>query len=127
MRHKGRVAVLVGDMGDTSFGQKIVDHALQRWGRIDGLIVNHGTLDPIDRIRDVHIQQWKRAFDVNVFGVVGLVRHGTAHAVNPCCLLISPLAPSCTSPATRGEGRDPSYFQRSCRQRHSRLGRVQCF
>lgn len=72
-QHPDRVAVLTGDMADTSLAQRTVDLAMQRFARIDGLIVNHGTLDPIDRMRDANVEDWKKAFDVNVFGVVALV------------------------------------------------------
>jgi NADP-dependent 3-hydroxy acid dehydrogenase YdfG len=68
-----RVEVLAGDMGDMSVSAKAVELAQSRWGRLDGLVVNHGTLDPVKKIGDGDVKEWRRAFDVNVFGAVGLV------------------------------------------------------
>ncbi|KAI4696987.1 uncharacterized protein J4E84_000111 [Alternaria hordeiaustralica] len=69
-----RVAVLAGDMADASLPQKAVDLANERWGRIDSLIVNHGTLDPVKKVGDSSAEEWRRGFDVNVFSAVGMVQ-----------------------------------------------------
>lgn len=68
-----QVEVLAADLGDTSTGQKAVDAALARWSRLDGLVVNHGMLEPVARIADADLNEWKNAFNVNVFSAVSLV------------------------------------------------------
>ena len=73
-QHKDRVVTLSGDIADPALAQRAVDLAVTTWGRLDGLIVNHGTLDPVAAMRDAKIMDWKAAFDTNVFGVVALVR-----------------------------------------------------
>lgn len=47
--------------------------ALSRWGRLDALIVNHGTLSPVKRIAEVDLGEWERGFRSNVGSAVGLV------------------------------------------------------
>ncbi|KAI4639410.1 hypothetical protein J4E93_009238 [Alternaria ventricosa] len=69
-----RVAVLAGDMADAALPQKAVDLANERWGRIDSLIVNHGTLDPVKKVADSSAEEWRKGFDVNVFSAVGMVQ-----------------------------------------------------
>ena len=73
-KYDGRVEVLAGDLGDLSLGQRVVDLALKKWGRLDGLVVNHGKLEPVERIADAHIDEWQRSFDVNVFSAIAMVR-----------------------------------------------------
>jgi len=60
-------------MADASLPQKAVDLANDRWGRIDSLIVNHGTLDPVKKVADSSPEEWRKGFDVNVFSAVGMV------------------------------------------------------
>ncbi|KAF2644716.1 NAD(P)-binding protein [Massarina eburnea CBS 473.64] len=69
-----RVEVLAGDLSDFSLAQKAVALANERWGRLDGLIVNHGSLDPVQKIADTTPEEWRKGFDVNVFSAVGLVQ-----------------------------------------------------
>jgi NAD(P)-dependent dehydrogenase (short-subunit alcohol dehydrogenase family) len=68
-----RVEVLAGDMSDFSLAKKAVELAHARWGRLDALVVNHGGLDPVKKVADSSAEEWRAAFDGNVFGVVGLV------------------------------------------------------
>ena len=51
-----------------------MDLAVKTWDRIDGLIVNHGILNPIKRIANTQADEWREAFDVNVFSAVALVK-----------------------------------------------------
>lgn len=68
-----RVDYLTGDLADINLCERVVDLALEKWGRLDGLVVNHGRLDPVEKIVDVNIDDWKTTFDVNVFSAVSLV------------------------------------------------------
>ncbi|CAI6340527.1 unnamed protein product [Periconia digitata] len=73
-----RVEILAGDLSDFSqnFAGRAVDLAVSRWGRVDALVVNHGTLDPVKKIADLEpgVGEWRNGFDVNVFAGVDLVR-----------------------------------------------------
>jgi NAD(P)-dependent dehydrogenase (short-subunit alcohol dehydrogenase family) len=60
-------------LADFSLGQKAVDLAVSKWSQIDGLIINHGVLDPVKRIADSDAEEWRKAFDVNVFSAIAMV------------------------------------------------------
>ena len=76
LRHEypGQVEILVGDLSDFSLGQKAVNLATSTWDRLDGLIINHGVLDPVKRIADSDAEEWSKAFDINVFSGLAMVR-----------------------------------------------------
>jgi NADP-dependent 3-hydroxy acid dehydrogenase YdfG len=68
-----RVEVLAGDMADFTLGPKAVELAIKKWGRLDAIVVNHGGLEPVKRVGDASVEEWRAAFDSGVFGGVGLV------------------------------------------------------
>ena len=61
-------------MSDASLPEKAVALANEKWGRLDSLIINHGSLDPVKKVADTSAEEWRKGFDVNVFSAVGLVR-----------------------------------------------------
>ncbi len=73
--YPAQVRRVTGDLGDLSqeIGPKSVEAALSAWGRVDGLIVNHGVLDPVRRIGEVDPIEWRDAFNVNLFSAVAIV------------------------------------------------------
>lgn len=73
-QYPGQVEVLAGDLSDFSLGQKAADLAKSKWQRLDGLIVNHGVLEPVKRVSQVEAEEWRQLFDINVFSAVALVR-----------------------------------------------------
>lgn len=60
-------------MSNPSISKRAVELAQERWGRLDAVIVNHGTLDPVKKVADAGVEEWRKGFDVNVFSAVGLV------------------------------------------------------
>jgi NAD(P)-dependent dehydrogenase (short-subunit alcohol dehydrogenase family) len=54
-------------------GEQVVSIALKTFSRIDGLIINHGTLGDVKRISDSTAEEWRSLFDVNFFSAVSLV------------------------------------------------------
>jgi len=71
-QYKSQVAVLAADLADLSIGQKAVDLAKERFSRLDGVIINHGVLDPVARVADGDAERWRAAFDINFFSAVSL-------------------------------------------------------
>jgi len=69
-----QVRFVAGDLSDFSLGQKAVDLAVKEFGRLDGLIVNHGILEPVTRVGDSEAEEWRKNFDVNFFSAVAIVR-----------------------------------------------------
>ncbi|PLB44960.1 short-chain dehydrogenase [Aspergillus steynii IBT 23096] len=71
-----QVEVLSGDLADFSLGQKAVDLALKTFGRLDGMVLNHGTLGQVGKIAEADPQQWKEGFDINFISLVAFVTAG---------------------------------------------------
>ena len=68
-----QVLVIAGDLGDLTLAQKAVKSALEVFGKVDGLILNHGVMDPVTKIETSDIEEWKKLFDVNFFSAVAFV------------------------------------------------------
>jgi NADP-dependent 3-hydroxy acid dehydrogenase YdfG len=68
-----QVEYLVGDVTDFSIGKEAVDKALASFGRLDGLVLNHGILGQVGKIAEADPQQWKHGFDVNFISLVAFV------------------------------------------------------
>lgn len=90
--HPSQVAYLAADLTDLAvripeqpwrrytdipqIAPKVTDLAVQTFGRLDGLVVNHGILTPIKRIADSTVEEWKKIYDANFFSALALVRGG---------------------------------------------------
>jgi NAD(P)-dependent dehydrogenase (short-subunit alcohol dehydrogenase family) len=68
-----QVLPLAEDLSSLTAGKSIVEHTLQKWKRIDGVVINHGTLDPIKRVANTSAEEWRTTFDINVFSGISLV------------------------------------------------------
>ncbi|GAD95771.1 short-chain dehydrogenase/reductase, putative [Paecilomyces variotii No. 5] len=73
-QYGSQVEYLTGDLADLSIGKKAVDKALATFGRLDGLVLNHGILGQVGKIAEADPQQWKHGFDVNFMSVVAFVQ-----------------------------------------------------
>ncbi|KAF2262609.1 NAD(P)-binding protein [Lojkania enalia] len=78
-QYPDRVEVLAGDLSSSKIAATAVELALSRWGRLDGLIVNHGTLEPVKKVADASVEEWRRGFDVNVFSAIALIQASLPH------------------------------------------------
>lgn len=66
-------------MSDLDYVRAIVD-GVQLDGKLDGLILNHGTLGSCQRIGQVEGDEWEKTFRINVTSLVVLVSStGPAH------------------------------------------------
>ena len=72
--YSGQVAVVAGDLADFSIGQKAVDLATNYWQRLDGVIVNHGVLDPVKKVVDSTADEWRASYDVNLFSAFSIAK-----------------------------------------------------
>ena len=80
-RYPKQVAVFAGNLGDSSLAQKAVEIALKVFGKLDGLILNHGMMDPVTKIETSDIEEWRKLFDVNFFSIVAFVSVGKSETV----------------------------------------------
>ena len=72
-RYPKQVQILAGDLSDFSFAQKAVDLTVREFGRLDGLVINHGILPPVTPVGDSDVEAWKHHFDVNFFSGIAFV------------------------------------------------------
>ncbi|KAF9107506.1 hypothetical protein BGX29_006194 [Mortierella sp. GBA35] len=73
---KDRFKFVVGDVTAESTAAEVVDVASKSWsGRLDGLVLNAGVLEPLAPITKTDVKDWKHNFDVNFFSIVTLVQH----------------------------------------------------
>ncbi|KAI1120382.1 short-chain dehydrogenase [Nemania abortiva] len=72
--HGDAVGYMCADLADLKVAPEIVASALKAFGRIDGLVMNHSSLSPITKIFESDVEEWRRAYDVNVFSAVALVK-----------------------------------------------------
>ncbi|PYI32107.1 short-chain dehydrogenase [Aspergillus indologenus CBS 114.80] len=75
-QYSQQVAVLNGDLSDFSLAQKSVDLALKTFGRLDGMVLNHGILGQVGKVAGADPEQWKQGFDVNFMSLVAFVKAG---------------------------------------------------
>ena len=68
-----QVQVLPGDLTDYSLGKKAVELAVSKWGKLDGMVLNHGTLGPVDRIANNDPNDWRSCFETNLFSSIAFV------------------------------------------------------
>lgn len=66
------VEVLAGDITEPATRAGVVDLALARFGSIDGLVNNAGTLDPVARMHGADADDWATNLAVNVTAPVAL-------------------------------------------------------
>jgi NADP-dependent 3-hydroxy acid dehydrogenase YdfG len=70
-----QVKVLEVDLSDLSKTEDVIKETIKQFGQLDGLVLNHGTLSPVKRIENSTVDEWRKAFDINFFSVLSLVRH----------------------------------------------------
>ncbi|CAE7203649.1 unnamed protein product [Rhizoctonia solani] len=76
--HQDNLALLEGDVTQEQSAHSAVDLAKSRFGRLDGVILNAGSLDPLARIDSPEstAESWKSLFDVNFFSLLHLIKAG---------------------------------------------------
>lgn len=55
---------------------KVTDLAVKAFGRLDGIVINHGVLSPMKKIVDSNADDWRQLYDANVFSALALVNTG---------------------------------------------------
>jgi NADP-dependent 3-hydroxy acid dehydrogenase YdfG len=72
-RYPQQVQFITGDLAQFNLAQETVDLTLKEFGKIDGLIINHGVLDPVATVGNSEPEAWKEAFDINFFSAIAFV------------------------------------------------------
>ncbi|KAG8716144.1 hypothetical protein FRC11_008625 [Ceratobasidium sp. 423] len=76
--HQDSLVLFEGDVTKEQSALSAVDLAKSKFGRLDGLILNAGVLEPIGRIgsSELSVEDWKSVFDVNFFALLPLIKVG---------------------------------------------------
>ena len=76
-KYPGRVHYIAGDLAKFSLAQEAIDLAQKEFGKIDGLIINHGVLEPVSTVGNSEPEAWRECFDINFFSAVAFVSGST--------------------------------------------------
>ncbi|KAI9681535.1 MAG: hypothetical protein M1817_002819 [Caeruleum heppii] len=72
--YPARVDLLSADISDYNTAATAIRVVTKKWGRLDGVVINHGVMDPVGKVADVGGRGWEEAFKTNVFGGVELIK-----------------------------------------------------
>ncbi|KAL2021002.1 hypothetical protein VTK56DRAFT_7776 [Thermocarpiscus australiensis] len=78
-RFPSQVAYLAADMTVADTAWRATELAILTFGRIDGVVVNHGVLSPMARIEDASVEEWKKLYDANFFSALALAKETIPH------------------------------------------------
>lgn len=62
----------------------ITESAIKTFGQLDGLVLNHGTLEPLGRLENAKIDEWIQAYNTNLFSCLSLVGLQRLHFQRHC-------------------------------------------
>ena len=71
----GRAVANIAPAEDPASGQRLVDQALETFGRLDGVVSNAGVPENL-RLHRQTTEGFRRIFDINFFGAFDLVHRG---------------------------------------------------
>ena len=71
--HEGRLLTVIGDVTVKENRINAVETCTKEFGGIDTFIYCAGVIGPIEKIDKLSIDDMKRSYDVNIFGLVGMV------------------------------------------------------
>ncbi len=74
-----RTLVAAADVADEAACQKVVAAAIERFGRLDGLVNNAGVLQPVAPLGDADPAEWRQNIAVNLLGPYYLIHHALPH------------------------------------------------
>ncbi|KAH3675936.1 hypothetical protein WICMUC_002232 [Wickerhamomyces mucosus] len=77
-----RVATLAGDVSQENTVKEIIELAISRFGSIDAIVANAGVLNPVDKVENANLTEWKELFNINFFSIVSLVANALPHLRN---------------------------------------------
>lgn len=71
--------LFAGDVGSEAFCSRVVDEAVNQWGRLDVLVNNAGEQHPQESILDITAEQLERTFRTNIFAYFFMTKAALEH------------------------------------------------
>ncbi len=75
----GQAIAVPGDVSEQAEGNRLVERAIERFGRLDGLVNNAGIIQPIASVATSDIAAWERTQRVNVIAPLMLIQAALPH------------------------------------------------
>lgn len=70
------------DITQEGTAKSAITETLKKFGRLDSIVLNAGTLEPVTKLENAESSAWKECFNVNVFSNISLVRFMCIFAYN---------------------------------------------
>jgi len=74
-----RCVAVMGDIGDPAIAQRLVEQAIETFGRLDVVVNNAGEQHVQRSIEEIPVEQLERTFRTNVFSMFHLVKAALKH------------------------------------------------
>ncbi|KAL7948541.1 hypothetical protein V8C42DRAFT_314798 [Trichoderma barbatum] len=71
--HPSQVEYLVGDITSSGITERLTDLAVNSFGKIDGVVINHGVLEP-EKFATASLEDTKRLYDINFFSYIAMAK-----------------------------------------------------
>lgn len=68
-----------GDLSRPESARKAVELAINKFGRLDGLILNHGILGRVGKVADLEFEDWQECFATNLFSAAYFCKLAIPH------------------------------------------------
>jgi NAD(P)-dependent dehydrogenase (short-subunit alcohol dehydrogenase family) len=81
-RGGGEITALHGDISVRKDAEALVELAVERYGRIDGLVNNAGVLDRFQAVDTVEDEVWNRVLGINLYGPMCTSRVAVRHMLS---------------------------------------------
>lgn len=80
VREQGRRAVMLrGDLGEATHCVEVVERTVAELGRLDIVVNNIATQEPVDAPEEIDDERWLRTFEVNIHSFFRVTRAALAH------------------------------------------------
>ncbi|KAL7413106.1 short-chain dehydrogenase [Mrakia frigida] len=74
-----QILLVRGDVSVRATSQEAVDLAIKTWGRLDGIVLNAGSLGPLNRIADVDVKDVESLFSINFSSLIHTIQVSLPH------------------------------------------------
>nr|ODN86147.1 cytoplasmic protein [Cryptococcus depauperatus CBS 7841] len=74
-----RILVVQGDVSKPEDNARVVEEVMNRWGQVDGLVVNAGNIDPVGKVSNLPLDALVPYIQTNLFATIYLVQPALPH------------------------------------------------